>query len=315
MPLDHYVSQVHLKNFYSQKLGSLMYAIRKSDLESFTPNAGSVCRIENGSTNSYLRDDRVVEEFLKEIEPKYNRSLEKLKSNKIDLECIYTISGFISYILTCAPAGMRINSSPLKGTAEQTALILDSKKKFPTPPPELGGESLTAIMNSGKLQIEIDPKYPQAIGITNILSQTIMFGNFTWEILVNTFEDSPFFTSDFPVAIEETEAHRILNRIVPLSPNLAIKIRPDVSFDRNQANYSFSNFQYAIREVKRHEVIYINRLIVRCAEDTVFFRDNYDWVSKFVKKNAKFWIEPKTHKLPQENGTLLLITQKVAKRP
>ena len=54
MPLDHYVSQVHLKNFYSPKLGELMYAIRKSDLKEFTPNSESVCRIDDGAIGNVL---------------------------------------------------------------------------------------------------------------------------------------------------------------------------------------------------------------------------------------------------------------------
>jgi hypothetical protein len=52
MPLDHYVSQVHLRKFYSPVLGDRMYAIRKSNLKAFTPNSQSVCRIEDGSTNA-----------------------------------------------------------------------------------------------------------------------------------------------------------------------------------------------------------------------------------------------------------------------
>ena len=86
MPLDHFVSQVYLKNFYSPKLGALMYAIRKSDLKLFTPNAESVCRIENGSTNFYLREDRIIEEFLKRIEPGYNAALTNLMKGKIEQE-------------------------------------------------------------------------------------------------------------------------------------------------------------------------------------------------------------------------------------
>jgi hypothetical protein len=129
MPLDHYVSQVYLKNFYSPKLGGLMHAIRKSDLKSFTPNAQSICRIEDGSTNSYLREDRVVEEFLKGIEPKYNRALEKLTAANIDPECIYTIAGFVAYVLVCSPAGMRIQAECLKGVVEDTTLILGSNER------------------------------------------------------------------------------------------------------------------------------------------------------------------------------------------
>ena len=55
MPLDHYVSQVHLKNFYSPVLDGLMYGIRKSDLKCFRTKSQDVCRIEDGSTNAYLR--------------------------------------------------------------------------------------------------------------------------------------------------------------------------------------------------------------------------------------------------------------------
>ena len=69
MPLHHYVSQVHLRKFYSPTLGNRMYATRKADLKAFTPNSESVCRVMNGSTNAYLLKDRVIEDFLKTIEP------------------------------------------------------------------------------------------------------------------------------------------------------------------------------------------------------------------------------------------------------
>jgi hypothetical protein len=51
LALDHYVSQVHLKNFYSPAMNGLMYAIRKSDLKRFPTKSQDVCRIEEGSTN------------------------------------------------------------------------------------------------------------------------------------------------------------------------------------------------------------------------------------------------------------------------
>jgi len=305
VPLDHYVSQVHLKNFYSPNLESLMHAIRKSDLKSFTPNAESVCRIENGSTNSYLHEDRLIEEFLKGIEPKYNESLAKLSADNIDPECIYVIAGFVAYVLACSPAGMRIHSELLRGVVEETAIALDSKGLLPSPPPELGGESLIKLLHSGKICDEIDPKYPQAMGISSILTQATRLGNFKWDILFNPFDDNSFFTSDFPVAIEKTSDLRVLNKIVPLAPSLAIRIRPDLSLDRECADFSFSGFGRTVRQLSRTEVIGINRLIVRCAETTVFFRDNYEWVPRFVKKNADFRIEPRTQRIPYGNGTLL----------
>jgi hypothetical protein len=313
MSLDHFVSQVHLKNFYSPKLGGLMYAIRKSDLKLFTPNSQSVCRIENGSTNSYLREDRIVEEFLKRIEPRYNAALKKLMTDKIDPECIFVIAGFVAYVSACSPAAMRLHSKPLKAFVEDTTAILDSKGSLPAPPPELGGKSLTELLQSGIINVNINPKYPQAIGIASIIFLTITYGNFHWDILINPFDDSPFFTSDFPIAIERTDNPRILNRIIPLAPHLSIRIHPNLSYDREHPDFSFSGFRRTIRKLSRSEVMSINRLIVRCAETTVFFRDNHEWVASFVKKNDGFRIETRTEKVPYKKGNLLQTTQEISK--
>lgn len=118
MALDHYVSQVHLKNFYSPALDGLMYAIRKSDLKRFPTKSQDVCRIEDGSTNAYLTKDRAIEEFLKEVEPRYNAALAKLRDNKIDQESIASLAGFAAYIVSCSPTAMRLNSGPLKALLE-----------------------------------------------------------------------------------------------------------------------------------------------------------------------------------------------------
>ena len=178
MPLDHYVSQVYLKNFYSLKLKCLMYAIRKNNLKLFQTNSESVCRIENGSTNLYLNDVRSIESFLKGIEPKYNTAIKKLSENKIDAECIYVIAGFVAYVLTCSLAGMRIKSEYLKSMVEEVNQMADKQNLFPALPPELVGESLSQLRKDVKVNVDIDHKYPQAIGINSILSVTNMFGNF-----------------------------------------------------------------------------------------------------------------------------------------
>ena len=198
MPLDHYISQVHLKKFYSPELGNRIYAIRKSDLKAFTPRSEDVCRITDGSTNAYLREDRAIEDFLKTIEPNYNAALGKLIAGKIDNECIYAIAGFVAYIICCSPAGMRIFSDPLKKIVESVGTILDAQGLIPVAPPPLGGASYSQLLQDGIIEVKIDQKFPQAIGINSILQITANLGNCKWEILHNDFDDSPFFTSDFP---------------------------------------------------------------------------------------------------------------------
>jgi hypothetical protein len=313
VPLDHYVSQVHLKNFYSPELGNRMHALRKSDMKAFTPDAYSVCRIPDGSTNSYLVEERAIEEFLKGIEPKYNKALANVAADSLDAECIYVLAGFIAYVLTCSPTGMRIHSEPFKGAVDETGRLLDAKGEIGTPPPELGGATLTELLHSGAVRVEIDPKYPQAVGISSILRLTNSFGNFLWEILINEFEDSSFFTSDFPVSIEKTSDPRIINRIVPLSPTLAVRMHPNISHDTTKRDFSFSGFRRQIRRPPRQEIARINALLVRCAETTVFFRDNCEWVHRFVQKNSPFRIEPRTLRIPHNGSTLLWSTLEICR--
>jgi Protein of unknown function (DUF4238) len=302
MALDHYISQVHLKRFYSPALNNLMHAIRKSDFKKFTPKAKDVCRLDEGSTNDYLTDPRAIEEFLKAVEGGYNSAVFALEAGKPDREAIYVAAGFLAYVLTCSPAAMRINTVPILGTLETVTKLAGKKGLFPQPPPELGGKSFAELLGSGDIKFEVDPKYPQAVGISNILQRVATFGNSDWECLINHHQDCPFFTSDFPVGIETTSDKRVLNRIFPLSPTLAIRIRPDINFPRDSANFEFRNFSFQRRNVTRREAIGINRLIVQAAEDMVFYRGNQLWVEGFVEKNRHFRIDGENIQIAQPQG-------------
>ncbi|WP_425603751.1 DUF4238 domain-containing protein [Coraliomargarita parva] len=98
MALDHYISQVYLRNFYAPDLKGRMHAIRKRDLKYFTPDSKSICRIDENSTNAYLEDSRAIEKFLKTIEPKYNTavrntgsSLKKFGCPVVMVKCLYRV--------------------------------------------------------------------------------------------------------------------------------------------------------------------------------------------------------------------------------
>ena len=311
MPLDHYVSQVHLRKFYSPKLNNLMYAIRKSDLKEFCCNSQSVCRIEDGSSNAYLRKDRLVEDFLQHVEPKYSTSLSKLCNGAIDQECIFALAGFAAYIMSCSPASMRVFSDPLKAYVETTAKILDRSGDLPPAPDVLAGKSLTELLEEGTVHCKIDPKFPQAIGITSIIGWVSVFGNSHWEILRIDEPDASFFTSDFPVGIERSIDPRVLNKIVPLAPDLAIRIYPDIRLTGEKPDLSFRRFTAKQRVLRRQEIIEINRCLVRCAEDMVFFRDNLDWIVPFIARNRHYRIEGVTQRIPNGTGFLHVSTQRI----
>lgn len=310
MALDHFVSQVHLRKFYSPALGNLMYAIRKSDLKAFRCDSRSVCRIEDGSTNAYLINDRAVEDFLGGVEPRYNASLAKLRAREIDHEAIGAIAGFAAYVSSCSPAAMRIHSGPLRSTLESTAAILDRQGLLPKAPPSLGGKTLTELLENKTVSFSVDPKYPQALGIDTITGRQSLWGNSHWDILINENADCPFFTSDFPVAIEAIGPGR-LNWILPLAPTLAIRIVPNIELGGAPPDFSFAKFTSSHCAIHRSEAIRLNRLLVRCAEDLVFYRDDLPWVTPFVGKNCFYHVEAVTKRVPVETGFLNISTHRI----
>jgi hypothetical protein len=287
-----------------------MYATKKSDLKSFPCNSESVCRIEENSTNAYLTKPRAVEDFLHNIEPKYSTSIKKLRDGKIDPECILTISGFAAFVSCCAPAATRIRIPTFQEGVETAIVILDRQGKLPKAPPELGSKTITDLLSDGTIRINIDNKYPQAIGIRNIIDRVGVWVNSRWEILLNEDPTSPFFTSDYPIALEEKDA-RLANWIIPLAPDLAVRILPDLRLRGSKPDLSFSNLRFQRRAPPRMEIREINRLIVRSAEDMVFYRDDLDWIADFIGKNRYYRIEAVIARIPHGKGFLTVTTQRI----
>jgi len=314
MPLDHYVSQVHLKNFYSPSLGELMYAFRKSDSKKFPTKAQNVCRITDHNTNPFLQQPRAIEDFLKGVEPEYNASLEKIREDKIDHECIHCIAGFVAYVVTCSPAALRLNAGPLKAAVDALARLADAKGAFSKAPPSLGSKSLSELLDEGGLAFTVDPQYSQALGINSILHHVSVFGNSSWEILRNFQDDTPFFTTDYPVAIEVVDLNTPINKVVPLAPDLAIRIKPDIRLARAPDDPTFAKFTSTRRALKRHDVVNLNRLVVRCAEDLVFYCDDWWWIDEFLKRNHRHYIEPVNLNAQHGTAQVLMSSQRIGVR-
>src|SRR6185437_1297471 len=156
-----------------------------------------------------------------------------------------------------------------------------------------------------------DAKYPQAMGIGSISYFVSVFGNSSWDILINKDPHNPFFTSDFPIAIEVTDPTRPINRIVPLAPDLAVRIIPDISLRGSEPDFSFSKAQQRWREPQRQEIFHVNRTLVQCAEDIVMYRDEHPWISNFVTKYRTFRIEAVTKKERRGDGYMLPSTLRI----
>jgi hypothetical protein len=101
---------------------------------------------------------------------------------------------------------MRIHTAPLKAMLESTAQALDSAGAFPALPESLGGASLTDLLARGDLKFTVDPKFPQAIGITNVLNMVLILGNSAWAI-ISPARKSSVTSSKSEVSICELTAH------------------------------------------------------------------------------------------------------------
>jgi hypothetical protein len=310
MALDHYVSQVHLRKFYgAEKAGLIVFD--KDTGKSAVRTARQVCRIDEGNTNEFLTEPRAIEEFLKPVENGYNEAVAVLESGKLTHEAVYAIGGFAAYIITCSPAAMRMHTAIVTGIVTQTTKLADAKGIFPDPPDTPPGKSVTELLETGAIKMEIDPKYPQAIGITDIQDRVAAFGNFHWDILLNDHADTPFFTSDYPVAIERAKDSDVLNRTFPLTPNLAVRINPNRNIKRIGFDLNFRQFSFKRRELTRHEVVDINRQLVRGAERMVFSCNEEPWVAGFVDRNRNYRIEISETGTPNAGGIMMVTNQAI----
>lgn len=298
MALDHYVSQVHLKRFYAPSLsGKKMYAFRKADGLNFHCGSEDVCRIDNGNTNSYLNNPRLIEDFAKIFEPRYNWACANLQSGKIDPDAVFAIAGFVAFVMCCSPTGMRLAVAPLDALLPIELKLMEQNGLLDPVPKELGEKSVTELVNQGILRFDTDARYPQAIGIRGIVEQVTAFGNFHWDILLNDHDDTPFFTSDFPVSVEETPDPRLVHRVIPLTPQLAIRICPRLELSGKELSKNFRNFSFRFSNLSRQEVISINKTIVKSAENLIFFSKSLPWIQNFLTKYSKFRVLIETETL------------------
>lgn len=160
------------------------------------------------------------------------------------------------------------------------------------------------MLNQGKINISVDGKYPQAIGTSQILSLTSAFGNSHWEILINEHKDSPFFTSDFPVAVEFVDTQIL--RVFPITPYLAIRVFPYLDLEKDKHELDFPHFNMSIKKPNRKEISSINQRLVYCAEEIVLFSEDQRWIRKFIGKNSGTRLVNKSYLIPHGSGTLKL---------
>jgi hypothetical protein len=308
MALDHYVPQVHLRQWNSPALeGKKLFGVRKRDLHVFPCSSKDVCRIDEGNTNDYLADPRAIEEFLKTVEPAYNQALADIRTGKTNAQAVYVIAGFAAYVAACSPTAVRLQKPPLESSVDLTTEMMEKNGELSPPPEILGGKSWSELRNAGVIKVTIDGKFPQAIGISSVLEFTSQFGNGDWELLLNPDASvNPFMTSDFPCCLAQSPDPMIMDRVVPLAPDLAVRIHPKLQSEGDEPDLSFPNHRFRKSVLQHAEVRAINTLVARCAESLVFSRDRPEWLQAFLRKHQKYRVATLIDRIPAGEGAYIL---------
>jgi hypothetical protein len=100
-------------------------------------------------------------------------------------------------------------------------------------------------------------------------------------VLINTTQEA-FLTTDYPIGLEVVAGRAIPNWIVPLAPDVAIRIIPDILQKGQSANLDFPDFSYERTAASAKEIRGLNSILVQCAEDFVFYRDEQSWIEPLV---------------------------------
>lgn len=119
-------------------------------------------------------------------------------------------------------------------------------------------------------------------------------------------------TSDFLVAIEAA-GPGMVNRLVPLAPDLAIRILPDMSQSR-KLDLSFQILRVAHRRPARQELAHLNRHIVQCAESVIYAPIDATWIPGFIAKHGGYRVDAVSQRVPTSKGEMLLSSMEIVRR-
>jgi hypothetical protein len=225
------------------------------------------------------------------------------------------LSGYIAVLSVCTPASVRTGADRQAKIVEHTATMLMSQKQenpntlpdFPSIPKELVG----LVDKPNFLKIEIDPKYPHAMGISILPRLHWNFYSADWLVLINDTENF-FLTSDFPVTYYyPNQRARIPFRFVPISPRIGILMRPSLEeADREPPQpepASWPETKVDFGEIKPRFPKILNTLSVQSAERFVISPQDRSWISDVVEKYKDWRMENDTAKIPaSQSGTYLI---------
>lgn len=298
MAKDHYVAQTYLRSFKIPGLKSdCVNAWRKSNLEKLTAiPINSICYKVDWSTNPHFPENpRIVEDFLKQIEPKWPTCVRQLSEDTYDTDTKYLIAGYLAYLRTYTPTAARLGTSHVSSMVGQLYKVIEHNE-FNNPDSK-HREAIEAVRKHG-IKIDVDPSYPKALGLSGIERIQKVYANSPWIVFKNE-TGIPLITSDNPLGMYYHDAIHC-DCYFPITPRLALIIHPLHESEPREPD--------TIGSLKCEGVRVFNQLTAQSAEDLVIFDDSQD-VEKLVHDYHDWRVEALT-----KNIASLTIHQQRAKK-
>lgn len=302
MAKDHYVAQTYLKQFHIKEADVLVNAIRKKDLKHLHGvHTETICQKSHWSDSPYHENPRVVEDYLKFIEPKWLSAVESLRQEHFDSEIKYILAGYIVYLRACTPTAIRLGQQGFGEVVKSTYGLLERRELEKQDSPY--ATVIKELRKYGGPEVDTDENFVKAIGIKSLNDLALKFYKFPWLILQNETE-IPFITSDNPVCLD-FHSFSFVYHYFPITPRLAVVIKPtreDLPQEKSLADLATVNLD---------GVNHYNRLVIKSAENLVVFNCEFKhWIKYAVKKYRNWRCENYCARLPSADGIITINQQR-----
>jgi hypothetical protein len=308
---DHFVSKTYLKSFSDEKGMLIPYYKNKNKIIGKPKSPSSICYEKDGDSNSFFKDSRILDEYLKLFENYWAEHIDDLEKNRESPMTKFHIAGYLSYLKTCTLAAKRIGYEMIESSIQPTINHELRKIELEGKIPDEIKELLRTRRLDQILNIEIEPDYPHSIAITNLVSTTNLLYQSDWDILFNN-SDVPFITSDNPTALYYRSPNDyIAATYFPLTPKIAVLIKPNPNIKRSQ-NINIDQVNHdRDRNISINEkhVNKFNELIVKSAEKVVIHSKSELWLEELVDKYKNWQVQLLTFEHPINGGTLIVNKQ------
>jgi len=305
MSKDHYVAQTYLKHFLDPGSSGQLHVYKKQDLKYFPSGTKPICKKINWDSNEYFPDNpRLMDEYLKEFEPKWNEAVERISKGISCKKSKYYMSGYIAALTVRTPAMFRQQKKLIEHNLE-TRRLAEAKRLQENPDGIEDVDELISGLLSPDIKLEIDPEYVKARAMQTLTTLLWTFYRSDWHVLF-TNNDMFYLTSDNPSCLLYLDSPLYASgRFVPITPKLAVIIETDINIPMENIPdpaVELPDTLIKFGAIKKKKLHSLNTLVVQSAEEIIISPRRKKSISKLVRKYRNWRVDNTTERITTKKG-------------